>query len=68
MIHAIVFCLTPNCGEGLDVPVLCHAMVGAIVTADLDTMTIIHTHTLCIHPKNVPHRSSALAQVMVFPQ
>eukprot|EP01047_Picozoa_sp_COSAG01_P142361 COSAG01_NODE_73614_length_240_cov_245.510638_1_plen_25_part_10 len=25
MIHAIVFCLTPNCGEGLDVPVLCHA-------------------------------------------
>jgi hypothetical protein len=33
-------------------------MVGALVTADLDTLTTIHTHTLCIRPKNVPRRSS----------
>ena len=56
---------SPDSG-GTQLP--CHAMVGALVTADLDTMTIIHTHTPCIHPKNVPHRSSALARVMVFPQ
>eukprot|EP01047_Picozoa_sp_COSAG01_P060198 COSAG01_NODE_7343_length_3242_cov_19.776010_1_plen_53_part_00 len=41
---------------------------GALVTADLDTLTILHTHTLCIHPKNVLQRSSALARVIVFPQ
>ena len=29
-------------------------MVSARVTADLDTMTIIHTDTLRTHPKNVP--------------
>jgi hypothetical protein len=39
-----------------------------LVTADLDALTVIHTHTLRIHPKNVPQRSSALARVMVFPQ
>jgi hypothetical protein len=33
----------------------------ALVTADLDTLTILHTHMLCIHPKNVSQRSSALA-------
>jgi hypothetical protein len=36
------------------VPVSCHAMVSARVTADLDTMTILHTDTLRTHPKNVP--------------
>jgi hypothetical protein len=28
--------------------------VGAVVTDDLDTMTIIHTHTLCIHTFLLP--------------
>ena len=41
-------------------PVSCHAMVSARVTADLDTMTILHTHTLRTHPKNVPLVSVAV--------
>jgi hypothetical protein len=42
------------------VPVSCHTMVSARVTADLDTMTILHTHTLRTHPKNVPLVSVAV--------
>eukprot|EP01047_Picozoa_sp_COSAG01_P048602 COSAG01_NODE_4747_length_4768_cov_180.128721_2_plen_93_part_00 len=41
-------------------PVSCHTMVSARVTADLDTMTILHTHTLRTHPKNVPLVSVAV--------
>eukprot|EP01047_Picozoa_sp_COSAG01_P090543 COSAG01_NODE_22364_length_858_cov_7.584980_1_plen_40_part_10 len=35
-------------------------MVWTLVTAHLDTMTILHTHTLPTHPKNVPLVSIAV--------